>query len=154
MRNTTRSLLAGLFGVGLLCGAAQAQGLYDNDYARSDSGAYGSTYTGSYSDRDSNESVTVQAPHGGGDIQKKQLIGRHNGEINPVQYSLSSTVSFADLDLSRSSDREMLHARILGTARDLCGQLSSASPIPSDQDENRECVRSAANNAMRDAGIG
>ena len=140
MTNTRKSLMAGLLGAGLLCGAAQAQGLYDNDYGNSPS---------LYSD---NESVTVEAPRHA--IHKQQMLGRYNGEVNPVRYTASAVVAFNDLDLSRATDRQMLHDRIIGTARNVCGQLSDASPVPSDQDERQECVRNASINAMHDAGIG
>ena len=157
MTKTSKSLMAGMFGVALMCGAAHAQGLYDNDYARSNSDAYGSSYSGSYSSNpdysyDSDESVTVQAPRHA--IQKQQMLGRYNGEVNPVRYTSSATVAFNDLDLSRASDRQMLQDRIIGTARNLCSQLSNATPVPSDQDERQECVRTASINAMHDAGIG
>ena len=158
MTRTSKSLIAGLFGAGLLCGAAQAQGLYDNDYANSMGGSsYDSNSPSAYSYpqpvyNDADESVTVQAPRHA--IQKQQMLGRFNGEVNPVRYTASAVVGFNDLNLSRASDRQRLHDRIIGTARNLCSQLSNASPIPSDQDERQECVRTASINAMRDAGIG
>jgi UrcA family protein len=157
MTNTRKSLIAGLLGAGLLCGAAQAQGLYDNDYANSMGGSSYDNSPSAYSNRqpfynDTDESVTVQAPRHA--IQKQQILGRYNGEVNPVRYTASAVVAFNDLDLSRATDRQMLHDRIIGTARNVCGQLSDASPVPSDQDERQECVRNASINAMHDAGIG
>ena len=46
-------------------------------------------------------------------VQKRQLVGRINGEINPTEFSLSREVAFSDLDLSRPLDRAELRVHIL-----------------------------------------
>ncbi len=58
---------------------------------------------------------------------------------------LSRAVSFADLDLTRQSDRKMLRARVSDTAGDVCEELNE--PGPSAANLGRSCQEIA----MRDA---
>jgi UrcA family protein len=88
-------------------------------------------------------------------VQKRQLVGRINGEVNPTEFSLSREVAFSDLDLSRPLDRAELRARVHRTARDLCAELDARVPdLRGYPSEDRECVRQATLNAMRDVFYG
>ena len=118
----------------LLCGAAQAQ--YYSEPTR-------------YYDRDTGETVVVRPDYDR--VEKRQLVGRINGEINPTEYSLSRPVNFSDLDLSRYLDRLELRDRVRHTAENLCFELEARVPqLRGDRSASRECVRAATRNAMRD----
>ena len=120
----------------LLCGTAQAQ--YYSDERP--------TY---YYDRDAGETVIVRPNYDR--VEKRQLIGRINGEINPTEYSLSRPVTFSDLDLTQYLDRLELRDRVRHTAENLCFELEARVPeLRGDRSASRECVRSATRNAMRD----
>jgi UrcA family protein len=123
-----------MMGAAVLCGGvAKAQG-YDPYYDR--------YYDGS------TETVIVRPPYN--DIEKRQIMGRVNGEMNPTEYSLSRPVSFADLDLTSDEDFLELRARIRDTARDLCYELDARVPdLRGDRSADRECVRKATRDAMR-----
>lgn len=85
------------------------------------------------------------------DIEKRQLLGRHNGEVNPTEYTLSRPVRFSDLDLTRDEDYLELKARVRATAEDLCAELDDRVPqLRGDTSADRECVRTATRNAMQD----
>src|SRR5258708_3699187 len=84
-------------------------------------------------------------------IEKNQVTGRVNGEINPTEFSISRPVNFSDLDLSREADYIELRERIRATARDLCAELDErVRGLRGDPSADRECVRTATRNAMRD----
>jgi UrcA family protein len=85
------------------------------------------------------------------DIEKRQLLGRVNGEVNPTEYSISRPVSFSDLDLTSDEDYLELKARVRATAEELCATLDDRVPqLRGDTSADRECVRTATRNAMRD----
>ena len=85
------------------------------------------------------------------DIEKRQLMGRVNGEVNPTEYRLSRPVSFSDLDLTSDEDYLELKARVRATAEDLCAELNDRVPqLRGDTSADRECVRTATRNAMQD----
>jgi UrcA family protein len=120
----------------LLCGAAQAQSYSDER----------PTY---YYDREAGETVIVRPYYDR--VEKRQLVGRINGEINPTEYSLSRPVNFSDLDLSRYLDRLELRDRVRHTAENLCSELEVRVPqLRGDRSAGRECVGAATRNAMRD----
>lgn len=124
----------------LSAGAARAQ-----DYGGYDDGRYDRYY-----DSNSGETVIVH-PYAYDRIEKRQVIGRVNGEVNPTQYSLSRPVDFSDLDLRRGEDYIELRERVADTARDLCAELEDRVPdLRGDSSAARECVRDATRNAMRD----
>jgi UrcA family protein len=139
------SMIAGTFAATLLCGAAMAQ-----DYSDSTAGPRPeNSYPGNgYYDTAPGETIIVRPYRR---IEKRQLVGRINGEIDPVELSISQPVSFSDLDLTRNAGVEELHARILDTARGLCAELERQDANLRDTDGNRECVRTATENAMNDA---
>ena len=86
------------------------------------------------------------------DVEKRQLIGRINGEVNPTEYTLSEPVNIADLDLSTGEGHQELWLRVHQSARYLCHQLNVQVPeLRGDESADRECVRTATRNAMRDA---
>ena len=77
--------------------------------------------------------------------------GRYDGKINPQAYSISRQVNLSDLNLSCGADRAELHAPIYEMASTLCAELDARVPGPSgDRDTERECIRQATRNAMRD----
>lgn len=131
--------------VALLCvaGVAKAQ-----DYDR--------TYDRPYYDYDARpvpttESVIVHPYYDYDRVEKRQVIGRVNGEVNPTEFSLSRPVSFSDLDLTRDADYLELRERVRETARDLCYELDARVPqLRGDSSADRECIRTATRNAMRD----
>lgn len=60
--------------------------------------------------------------------------------------SLSETVSYADLDLSRYADRQELLLRVNNTARRLCTRLNQDSPSPANL--GKSCQDYAVRGAM------
>jgi len=128
-----------MFSAALLAGAAKAQDYYGGPH---DGQAYYDGY------RDAPETVIV---HPYDRVEKRRVLGRVNGEIDPTEFSLSRPVSFSDLDLSRPDDRAELRIRVHETALDLCAELDAHIPqLRGDRDADRECVREAARSAMRD----
>jgi len=88
-------------------------------------------------------------------VEKRQLIGNINGERNPTAYTIERPVDFSDLNMADASDRRELRARIHDTAEELCYQLDGRFPqLRGDSSADRECIRNATRNAMRDVGYG
>ena len=84
-------------------------------------------------------------------IEKHTVIGRVNGEINPTAYTLSRSVDIADLDLSQAADRREMRNRVYETAVNLCYELDARVPgLREDESGDRECVRTATRDALRD----
>jgi UrcA family protein len=143
----TKSRIA-LFGSAMvvaLCGAcvANAQDYHESYYG-------GATYR-TYDDRMEPVTETVIVRPDYDVIEKQQLFGRVNGEMDPQAYTISRPVNFSDLDLSRNGDRAELHARIHETASDMCAELDARVPgLAGDRSADQECVRNATRNAMRD----
>lgn len=105
-----------------------------------------------YGDRvyDNGTETVIVHPYYDG-IEKRQLLGPHNGEVNPTEYTLSRPVRFSDLDLTRDEDYLELKARVRATAEDLCAELDDRVPqLRGDTSADRECVRTATRNAMQD----
>jgi UrcA family protein len=142
----------------LLCGAGLARAQdYDSRYDRpyyADPG-YVRSYDRPYSDtayyryEDPGETVIVHPDYDR--VEKQQLLGHINGEVNPVELSISRPVSFSDLNLSREADYIELRERVRDTAQDLCAELDARYPdLRGDASADRECVRNATRNAMRE----
>ena len=154
-KNRIALLGSAMMGAALLCGAGVANA---QSYVRTyDSPTYGPTYY-DYDARPApviepvTETVIVHPYYDYDRVEKRQLTGRINGEVNPTEYTISRPVSFSDLDLSREADYIELRARVRDAARDLCYQLEARVPqLRGDSSANRECVRNATRNAMRDA---
>jgi UrcA family protein len=84
-------------------------------------------------------------------IEKHTVIGHVNGEVNPTAYSLSHSVDLADLDLSQPEDRREMRNRVYETAVNLCYELDDRVPgLREDESGDRECVRTATRDALRD----
>lgn len=69
----------------------------------------------------------------------------------PVErYQAEQAVSYANLDLSKTSDVAKLKERVKAAAKDVCKELDTAAPLDvSDDDEgNTTCVRDATAGAM------
>jgi UrcA family protein len=121
----------------LLCGAGAAKAQYYDERPAS------------YYDRDAGETVIVRPYYDR--VEKRQLMGRINGELNPTEYSLSRPVNFSDLDLTQYLDRLELRDRVRHAAEDLCAELDDRVPgLRGDTSADRECVRTATRNAVRD----
>jgi UrcA family protein len=136
----------------VLAGAAWAQD-YRDDRATYDAVPVYRDAGPSYHDSDvyddRTETVIVRPDHDF--IQKHQVIGRVNGEVNPTAYSLQRPVELADLDLSRAADRQEMRNRVYETAVNLCYELDDRVPgLREDESADRECVRTATRNAIRD----
>lgn len=74
------------------------------------------------------------------------------GMLRPIEVvSVNRSVSFADLDLTKSGDVAIFTKRIDDAAKDACATLDKRYPkalyIPVSPDEN--CAKNAAGNAMR-----
>jgi UrcA family protein len=139
-KNRIALLGSAIRGAALLCGTSVAQA---QDY---DSPTY---YD--YRPVPTTESVIVHPYYDYDRIEKRQLLGRIDGEVNPTEYSLSRPVVFSDLDLTRDDDYLELRARVRDTAADLCAELDARVPgLRGDASADRECVRTATRNAMRD----
>ena len=139
----SRLFLVGAAMAGLLCGASVAQAQY-----------YERTYDGQYAepvyDPVAGETVIVRPYYDR--VEKRQRIGRVNGEVNPTEYTISQPVNIADLDLSTGAGHQELWLRVHQTARYLCHELNVQVPqLRGDESADRECVRTATRNAMRDA---
>jgi UrcA family protein len=129
-----------MMGAALVCGFGLAN-------AQEYNGASPTYYD--YHDRPAPADETVIVHPYYDEVQKRQLLGRVDGEINPVELSASRPVSFSDLDLSHEAGYVELHARVRDTARDLCAELDARFPeLRGDRDADRECVRTATRNAM------
>jgi UrcA family protein len=76
--------------------------------------------------------------------------GTPPGLANPEIISLSSTVSYADLDFSRAEDVIEMETRIRDTARDVCEELNRRYPRQSTQYvyTNTDCVRKATDDGL------
>jgi UrcA family protein len=153
-KNRIALLGSAMIGAALLCGAGLANA---QDYGRdgpsyNDDRAAPADYRMAPADdrvAPADETVIVHPYHD--PVEKRQLLGRVDGEINPVELSISRPVSFSDLDLSREADTRELRDRIHDTATDLCAELDARAPeLRGDRDADRECVRNATRNAMRE----
>jgi len=125
-------------GMALASAGASAQGFYDDSYVN-----------------DRGETVIVHPTFDR--LQRQQLVGRVNGEVDPVRLSISREVSYSDLDLSRDSDFSIMRDRIADTAKDLCRELDARDNNAMtgwDLDADRECVRTATADAMSQLPIG
>ena len=143
-KNSSIALLgSAVMSAALLCGVGPAKA---QDYSRT----YESpTYYG-YDDRPALTSETVIVHPDYDRVEKRQLLGRIDGEVNPVELSISRPVGFSDLDLSREADYIELRARVRDTAGELCAELDARFPeLRGDRDADRECVRTATRDAMR-----
>src|SRR5882757_2076983 len=147
-KNRIALLGSALMGAALLCGAGLAQAQpYDRDY---DSPAYNGYDAPGYNDPSPTTETVIVHPYYD-EVEKHQLLGRIDGEINTVELSISRPVSFSDLNLSQEADYRELRDRIHDTATDLCAELDARVPeLRGDRDADRECVRTATRNAMRD----
>ena len=135
----TRNMLLGCAMAALLCGSAAAQ-----DYR----GPYYGPYT-RYDATPDTETVIVRPDYDY--LEKYQVTGRVNGEVNPTAYSISRRVDVSDLDPARPRDYIEIRERIRATARDLCYQMDERVPaLRGDSSADRECIRQATRNALRD----
>lgn len=89
------------------------------------------------------EEVTVTAPRV---VKQTVVTGRSFATGAPIEEtSISRTVSYADLDLVKTSDADELRTRVRDTAKDLCTELDKLYPLePKDPD----CVRKSVDRAM------
>jgi UrcA family protein len=90
------------------------------------------------------EEITVTAP----EITKKRVgTGRHGQPIEV--YSTSLEVSYADLDLTKTSDQKTLKDRIYQTAKDACSKVDAAMPGPNISGVMDPCPSEAAREPLR-----
>jgi UrcA family protein len=149
---TNRIALLGsaMMGAVLLCGPALAQdyGYSGPAYAPPGYGAPPARYDVERP-ADTVEHVIVRPDYDY--VEKHQLIGHINGEVDPVEYNISRPVNFSDIDLSRHAGFVELRERVRDTAEDLCAGLDDQFPeLRGDRSADQECVRNATRNAMRD----
>ncbi len=93
------------------------------------------------------QEVTVVAPK----VARHHYIGGARFAGAPIEVvSLTRTVSFADLDLTKQADVATFQARVQTTAQAACGDLEARYPstyyvpVPADQ----SCVQTASDQAM------
>ena len=135
-KNRIALLGSAMMGAALLCGAGAARA---QDY---------SPYQSSYDYERQAETVIVHPYYD--QVEQRQLLGHINGEVDPVERTISRPVNFSDLNPSRESDYMELRARVRDTARDLCDELNARFPdLRGDRSADRECVRNATRDAMR-----
>jgi UrcA family protein len=89
--------------------------------------------------RPNQEKVTVQGPYTIREHMNDTSIGR--GEIEKV--SVSQSVSYADLNLSKPADVAVLKDRIQRAARDNCNKLRRSYPEFSYRAPRPDCVADA-----------
>jgi len=87
--------------------------------------------------------LTCQAPAFAQTIEELTVTGHLPG--SRVQ-SLSEVVSYADLDLTYSGDRDRLRVRVNNAARRVCTQLNQESPNPANM--GHSCQELAVRGAM------
>lgn len=88
------------------------------------------------------EEVIVTAPR-----TVHQTIGRSSITGAPIELiSIARQVSYADLDLSKTSDANELEKRVDDTARDLCQELDKMYPL---EPKDRNCVSKASDDARK-----
>src|SRR3954462_15568267 len=147
MSKNKRSYLGTAFAAALLCaaGGAVAQ-------------TYGDSYAGDGYYNDRTETVIVRpyyAPYN--HIERHQMVGRVNGEVDPVYLSISRPVNYSDLNLSNPADFETLRERVYDTANVLCMTLArrdQMGTMDSDPDATRQCIREASVDAMSRIPVG
>lgn len=87
--------------------------------------------------------LAAAAPAAAQPVEEVTVTGHLSGaRVN----SLSEAVSYADLDLARHADREILRVRVNTTARRLCTQLNQDSPSPANL--GKSCQDFAVRDAM------
>src|SRR5580704_7466940 len=94
-----------------------------------------------------NENVTVVAPYITHETQTNLGVG--NRGIYDVN-SLTKEVSYADLDLSKSSDDDRFFQRINDTAKEACAELKAKYPDPphAPVTDDNQCMKQATDQAM------
>jgi UrcA family protein len=91
-----------------------------------------------------NQKITMKGPY-----IITQQAGQAFGDSPLV--SVSRRVSYADIDLTTQSGYAVMKTRIAGAAKEVCRELDRR--LPSDASDNRECVRTAAQNALRTVNV-
>ncbi len=142
------ALLGAAMGAALVAGIGAA-GAQDY-YSASDSARYQRTYNQAMGyDRNDNGVETVIVRPDDNDIHAHRVLG--GSDLNGVEYSLSRSVNVSDLDLANPADRAELRIRIHETALDVCAELHDrVRDLQDDRSSDRQCVRTASRNAMRD----
>ena len=97
--------------------------------------------------------ITVQAPQ---PVRKQipvevqiPMEARFYGGLNSDVITLSQTVGYADLDLSKPADAAEFEKRVQQTAHEVCGRLSKRFPRTwHDPISDKDCVKPAVGPAM------
>jgi UrcA family protein len=90
------------------------------------------------------QEITVVAPY----VVQKKDVGRTSTGI-PVQVvSMSTPVSYSDLDLTTQSGAAELRKRIGDAAKAACGNFKTKYPLTNYKTSDRECVKDATMEAM------
>jgi len=92
----------------------------------------------------STESITVYAPY----ITHQKVPANGKGMVYSV-LSMLGSVSYSDLDLSRTSDAKVLTARVGDTAKKLCDAIKKKYSDPAYVlVSSGDCVKTATNQSM------
>lgn len=94
----------------------------------------------------SNESVTVVAPH----MLVHKAVGQTYVGVPIEQVSLSRQVGFSDLDLTKQAGAVALKQRVSASAQESCAQLARLYPddIDAPLPTNKSCEKDAVEAAM------
>jgi len=98
---------------------------------------------------EASEEVIIRAPY----VVRREPVtraGAPSGFSNPEVISLSRTVSYADLDLSKASGIAELEMRVRNTAKEVCQELSRRYPRTGGQYvyANTDCIKKATDDGM------
>jgi UrcA family protein len=91
------------------------------------------------------QEITVLAPEV---VRERVGTGRHRQPV--MVASLTATVSYADLDLTKASDQKVFKDRIMSKARETCQELDRRTPVKILQPPaNTVCIGDATVEALR-----
>jgi UrcA family protein len=95
------------------------------------------------------QEITVVAPY----VVQKKEVGRTATGI-PIQVvSMSTPVSYSDLDLTKQSDAAELQKRIVDAAKAACGKFKTRFPLANYKTSDRECIKDATMEATAVANL-
>jgi UrcA family protein len=93
-------------------------------------------------DKTPTQDITIHA----GQVQK--TFGYSADGIYDEHYQVQRAVSYAKLDLSKTSDATELKERVKAAANEVCKELDAAAPLDASEDDTSTCVRDATAGAM------
>jgi UrcA family protein len=80
--------------------------------------------------------------------QVQQTTEYSDDGIPVERYKAERAVSYANLDLSKTSDAAELKERVKEAAKEVCKELDTVGPLDASDDDDTTCVRDATAGAM------